>query len=279
MYQPLINFSSASSYDALSAAVYYRNQWVGFNGTPVNYTAQFAMPLAKINSSFGVRFVRDEIGVMLSDVISLNYAYKVKLNQKSFLSFSLSPRLGFLKENRSKLVTVDGRDPLTNQNIQRNGLLNAEFGTYYYRKNFYVGTALPNLLQNNLIGSNKVGTYFEFKSLGWFIHSGYEFSLRGKNNFNISALVKSDIGVSLLGEFNAMYQFNNKLIGIGASYRTTKDLVAMARFSFFRDFSFSYSYQYNLSNLKTYQVGSHELTVIYELKAKKNLVSINVPRF
>jgi len=85
VYQPLVNYASASSYNELNAAVYYRNQWVGFNGAPINYAAQVSLPVKNINSSFGLRFVRDEIGVRLSDVVSLNYAYNIKLTQKANL--------------------------------------------------------------------------------------------------------------------------------------------------------------------------------------------------
>jgi type IX secretion system PorP/SprF family membrane protein len=278
IYQPLVNFASSNSYSELSSAIYYRNQWVGFNGAPVNYAAQMAIPVKKINSSFGVRFVRDEIGVISSDVVSLNYAYQARLTRKSYLSFSFSPKIGFLKENRKNLVAVDDIDPLISQNIQKSGIFNAELGAYYYRYNFYFGGALPNLLRNNLIGTS-TDVYFDFGELEWFVHSGYEFNINSRDNLNVSTLIKSDRGASLHGELNVMYQINNKILGMGASYRTTNDLVAIFRFSILKQLALSYSYQYNFSNISNYQNGSHELMLVYELKTKKDLVRINAPRF
>lgn len=279
MYQPLVNYASASSYEELSAALYYRNQWVGFEGAPVNYALQVALPLTAKNSSFGLRFIRDEIGVRKTDVVSLNYGYRVKLTDKSYLSFSLSPKIGFLKETRSQLTAENELDPLTGNDLQKNGLFNAEIGTYYFRNNFYLGGAVPSLLRNNLIGSDNVDTYFDFTGLEWFIHSGYEWKLKGRNHFNVSGLFKSDKGASLHGEVNLMYQMNDKRLGVGASYRTTKALVALVKFSMFEKLSLSYSYQYDFSDLAKYQNGSHELMLIFERRTQRDLVKINVPRF
>lgn len=283
LYQPLVNFASASSYKEISSALYYRNQWVGFEGAPINYALQVALPLKNKNTTLGIRVIRDEIGVRRNDIVSFNYARKVRLSEGSYLSFSLSPKVGFLKEARTELTAADELDPLTQVNVQKNGLVNAEFGTYYYRNNFYFGGVLPNLLRNNIIGSNNVETYFAFNKLEWFIHSGYQWEARSKSNskdyLNVSGLLKSDVGASLHGEFNLMYQINNKKIGLGVSYRTSKAIVGMVRLSMFNQLSLSYSYQYNYSNLARYQNGSHELMLVFEKRTNRNLVRLNVPRF
>lgn len=279
VHQPFVNFASASSYEDISAALYYRNQWVGFNGAPVNYAAQFSIPVKGINSSFGVRFIKDEIGAKSSEEVSLNYAYRFRLNRKSYLSFSLSPKLGFVRHNRRDLIAAQEKDPLLMVNIQKNGLVNAEMGGYYFRDKFYFGAVVPNLIENNFVGASNVDTYFDFKGLEWFVHSGYEWDLRRKDNFNMSGLIKSGRGAALHGEFNVMYQLNNKLFGVGASYRTSKAMVAMLRFSLLKQLSLSYSFQYNFSDLAIYQDGTHEIMLVFERKVTKELVRINVPRF
>jgi type IX secretion system PorP/SprF family membrane protein len=288
VYQPLINFSSSSSYETINASMYYRNQWTGFEGAPISYGLGVAVPipkknsLATSNSTVGITAFRNEIGIHKNDELSLNYAYRLQVNRKSFLSFSLSPTLRFLSDNYSLTVLKENSDPIINQTAVNKIAPNFKFGSYYFRDNFYFGFATSNLLYNNIysdISSYSVETGFDLKKINYLIHSGYQFKLNNKNDLVTSGLVRVAEGASLHYNINLMWLCLDGKFGFGASYRSSNDIVFIANFRAYEQFKFSYAYQHSLSEIGGYENGSHEIMFVYELKPSKKLIKISTPRF
>ena len=143
MFQPNINFSSASSYEGTVISVFHRNQWVKFHGSPKVIGANVFKSIR--NNSFGLSFFQDKVGVHNDLQISLNYAYSFQLSKTKFLSFSLSPMLNQKRSDYNGLVQINQNDALI-ANTSNYALLspNAKFGTYLYSENFYVGISTPN---------------------------------------------------------------------------------------------------------------------------------------
>ncbi len=282
VYQPMVNYAASSSYQTINGAVYYRNQWVGFNGAPVGYGGSVSVPLPKKNITLGISVLRDKIGVRTNDALDLNVAYKFKINRKSAISFSLSPQARFLTGNLDEVVTTDLQDP-NFSNVYKSGVIpNFKFGAYYFRSNFYVGAAIPGMLKNEvdiISGATKVSTTFEMDKLNWFLHSGYLYNINKKNDVSLSVLMKEGAGASLHMEANAMWLLMEKKFGIGASYRTSKDIVGILNFQFLEQWRLSYAYQYSFGTISNYQSGSHEVMLIFELASKRNYVKLNAPRF
>jgi len=282
VYQPLVNYAASSSYQTINGAMYYRNQWVGFKGAPVGYGGAISVPLPKKNITLGLSVLRDKIGVRTNDAIDVNLAYKFKINRKSAVSFSLSPQVRFLTGNLDEVVTTDLQDPNFSEVYKSGVIPNFKFGAYYFRSNFYVGGAIPGMLRNEIdiiSGATKVSTSFELDKLNWFLHSGYLYNINKKNDVSLSVLLKEGSGASLHMEANAMWLLMEKKFGIGASYRTSKDVVGILNFQFLEQWRLSYAYQYSFGNISNYQSGSHEVMLVFELASKRNYVKLNAPRF
>jgi type IX secretion system PorP/SprF family membrane protein len=278
-YQPQVNFASSVGYNnGVSGFASSRNQWVGFDGAPKTYGAQVVMPLTELNSSIGIRFGRDEIGVNTRDLISIGYSYRVKLTEGLVMGISLSPQFRLLQSKRAELVANDIQDPYLSSNVKNQMAPNSEFGAYLFSNKFYVGFALPGLLVNDITTAGKVNTYADFGKLTYLLHGGYQLDLKsGKLNF--STLIKSSYGSSVHIEINTMYTFLEDKLGLGLAFRTSKDLLGLVRFNVNKVFSIGYAYQYTYSGLSNYQNGSHEVMMIYELSSNKEFVKLNAPRF
>jgi len=288
VYQPVINFAASSSYNSITSAIYYRSQWSGFNGAPESYGLNIAMPIKKkksvfsSNSTIGIGAYRDKIGVHKNEAIELNYAYQMKLNRKTFLSFSLSPQIRFITANLNLTNFNNKLDPTLNQAAVNKIAPNFKFGSYLFKKNFYFGIATSNLLYNNIdFGSlsSKIETGFDFNRINYFVHSGYQFLIDKKNDIIVSTLIKEGQGAAVHYNINAMWQYMKGNIGLGVSYRSSNDLVFITNFKIIQRFTFSYAYQHALSSISSYENGSHEIMLLYKVKPTKQLIRISTPRF
>jgi type IX secretion system PorP/SprF family membrane protein len=287
VYQPYLNFAAASSYETVNAALFYRNQWTGFEGAPVTYGLGVAIPIPKknsikhSNSTIGLSLRREEIGIHRNDALSIDYGYRFQLNRSTFVSFSLSPTLRFLNDNFG-LTILNDVDPFLNQTAVSKTAPNFKFGSYLFKNDFYVGFTTANLLYNNIYQDNSsyaVETGFDPKKINYILHSGYQYHLNRNNSIITSGLIQIAEGANLHYNLNVLWSTLSEKLGIGASYRSTNSLVFITNFQIHKQFKLSYAYQYSLSELSNYQNGSHELLLVYQVKPKKKLIRIRTPRF
>ena len=277
-YQPVVNYAAATSYSCFNGGLFYRNQWSGFNGSPQTGTAMASFPLPVINSVVGFQVYSDKIGARSTQKVTANYGYRFRTGKKSHLGLSISPSLSFLDYNYTSLVLTEMQDPLTVANFSIGAVPNFDFGSYYFRDKFYIGIALPQLLVNEVVGERLARNSFQFNELNWMLHSGVEFSLGSETDLSTSMLLKSDAGTSLHGDLNLMLHLKSKRFGIGASYRTTKDIVMLVKIQAIKELSIAYAYQKNFS-FKAADLSSHEVLLTYNLCASKKVLELKSPRF
>jgi type IX secretion system PorP/SprF family membrane protein len=279
IHQPFINPASIGSYDDLNAALLYKKQWAGFEGAPKVQGLNLNLPLPGEKSFLGLTVLRDEIGITTSTEVTGSYAYRLKTGLNSKLTFGLSASLNMMQSNLDDLHIHDIDDPLFSENTPTYLMPNFEFGTYFTAKRFYVGLAIPNLLENKIIFTDGLegATSFNFQNLHYYLHSGYAWKLNEKDDLNTSVLIKEVAGASLQFDVNMQVMFDNKF-GIGASYRSSKELLAMLTFNVIPQLRLSYGYEFNFAELGNYSNGSHEVLLIFNrVKADKPVIAI--PRF
>lgn len=274
VYQPFFNSASGASYDNVTVAGYYRNQWVGIDGAPENYGVNAVVPVSALSGVLGVKVFRDLIGANKRDRFSLGYTYRARLKENSYLAFGLD---GVAEIQSRNLVGLDVAmmNDVGIVNTQNVFKPNAVFSSYLFNENSYIG-----LVFSELVHYEGELSSFSIGKMPIVIHAGREFRMRkGKQAFNVSSLLKTDFGAGLHLEVNSMYQFLDKKLGLGMSYRTSKDLVGILKLSPVKEFEIGYSYQYTFSKLSSYQNGSHELVLVYNMNRNKEMGKIYAPRF
>jgi len=85
-----INPAYAGSRDALTIMALHRSQWTGFKGAPVTQTVTAHAPLENEHIALGVSVINDNIGPSNNTSVFADFAYIVKLTEKSKLAFGLS---------------------------------------------------------------------------------------------------------------------------------------------------------------------------------------------
>lgn len=262
-----INPAYAGSKEALSVDLLYRNQWVGFNGSPTTTILSAHAPLKNENIAIGGMIFNDAIGIESNTGIYGNYAYRVK-NNGNTLSLGLSGGMDFLSENWNEVISTEGSDPQFNTG-NNNILPNFSFGSYYYNEKYFIGFSMPFFLSRNYINQNKVTVKQDLNSTNLILEGGLNLKLNDDFSLKPSTLLKVIPGIEYQIDLNLLTEYK-RIFGFGGSYRTNTAIIAMIYFNFQKNFTLSYAYDYNVGKNSQYFGGSHEIYLRYIFKQELN---------
>ena len=278
LYQGFINPAAISGDNTFNGALFHRSQWVGVSGAPTTQGLALNLPFKDEKNTVGLLVLHDKIGVNNSTQVSAAYAYRLALRPKLHWSFGLNAFVNITQSNYGSLESDDVYDPSFSNNTATIAMPNFKFGTYLRGSKFYAGFAIPNILENKIVGTNKGETKFNAQNMHYYIQGGYLFELDPKNAIGLSTLIKQASGAPMQLDLNAQYIYNRKL-GLGLSYRTSKELIAMVNYQLTPMFKLGYAYDYNMSKMSTYTSGSNEIMLIFSLVKDKAAVNFFSPRF
>lgn len=278
MYNTLmINPAYAGSRDALSVTLLHRSQWVGIKGAPSTQTLTLHSPLVNEHIGLGLSVCNDKIGPTNNTSVFADFAYIMKLNEKSKLALGVSAGVNIFQAQLSTLQLDDQSDPVFQNNIKNRTTANFGFGAYYYRERFYAGVSVPTLLQNNysaiklpdgttLLGKEKRHYYFIAGTVLNISHN-----LAFKPTMLLKVAQSAPVQLDLTGSFIIM----NKLL-IGAMYRSGDAFGALVGLDITDQLHLGYSFDWSYG-LKTsrYNYGSHEIVLRYDFifSSKKQIHS------
>jgi len=260
-----------------SAALLYRDQWVGIEGAPQTATFSFHGPLFYKKMGLGLCIMNDRIGVTNQTSAFANYAYHVPTSENGTLSFGLQGGIVNVKERLQDVITIDPNDPEFANEINKT-MPNFGFGTYYHTRIFYIGFSIPRFLENKIdpyalkIVSNKVRT----QNWHYYLYSAYVMPAGPNFKFKPSVIIKTTPGAPMEGDFSLNVLFK-EMFWLGGSYRTGDAIALLTQFQLTKQLRFGYSYDYTLTKLSNYSNGSHEFTIGYDFTFNKS--KIITPRF
>lgn len=280
LHQPLINPAAISSYQGINGALVHRSQWVGFDGAPTVSGVSVNSPIASGNNHLGLTVLHDAIGVNKDINISAQYAYKFQVSDNSYFSLGLAGMLRMVQSDYSQISVNDGGDDVFTGATPTFMSPNFSFGMYYFKDKFYVGFSTPTILSNKIMFDQayKMQTSFDANDLHYNLHAGYKFILSPKVDLNTSTLLKAVSGAPLQADINAQVVFNNR-VGVGASYRTSKDIIGLVSVQVIKQLKLAYAYDYNMSDIAQFSSGSHEIMLLFDFYEPKKDATISIPRF
>lgn len=280
LHQPLFNPASISSYDGVKGALIHRNQWVGFDGAPTVTGLNFTMPIMSTNHHVGATILHDAIGVNSDINIAGQYAYKFRVDKESYLSLGLSAMLRMIRSDFAKVSVNDLGDDIFSGASPTFMTPNFSIGAYYFRDRFYAGFSMPTMLANTITFDQNYGikTSFKFSELHYNLHAGYGYPINKDLNLNFSTLIKAVSGAPLQADLNIQAVFNKRL-GVGLSYRTSKDIVGLLSIQIIKQLRLAYAYDYNMSQIAQFSSGSHEIMLLFDFYEPKIKAGVDIPRF
>lgn len=280
-----INPAYAGSKGAMSATLLHRQQWVNFPGRPVTTSFSLHGPMMGDKMGAGLTVLNDRIGVLNRNLIYASYAYRLKLNKNSNLSFGLMTGIDNQVNKYSNLKISDAAgnviaDPNFTQSTPNLTAFNFGSGVYFNTKTFYAGLSVPRMLDNygrfNYAGQAYKVTKLEAYKFTYYFVIGNLFKLNDDLKLRANAMIKAVQNAPAQLDLGANLLIDN-IVWAGLSYRSNSALTLLLGVQANKQLLVSYNFDYGLNSIQKYSQGSHEIVVnyLFAYKGKK----IVTPRY
>lgn len=272
MHNPVsINPAYAGSRGTLNFVALDRMQWVGLEGAPKTLTLSVNSPFLGYNVGIGLSLIYDEVGPTKQTGIYADYAYHLKVSDKSKLSFGIKGGVNIFDVNLYNLRGAQNDELILLNGNRTMYLPNFGVGTYLYSDRYYIGFSIPKLLQNSLsdYGNNLKVANKEDRHI--FLTGGFVVDLAENIKFEPSTTFRMVSGAPLSAEFSAALLFQDR-IWVGAMYRIGDSFGGMVKFNITDQLSLGYSYDLTNSLLTPYSQGTHEIYISYDVAFKNKKI-------
>lgn len=258
-----MNPAYAGSRGVLSIFGLHRTQWVGLDGAPTTNSFALHSPIGISKVGLGLSFINERIGPSDENSISADFSYTIRASETFKLAFGLKATANLLNIDYTKLDIYDPNDPRFQRNIEDSFTPNIGAGAYLYSENTYVGLSIPNFLETKHYQDD--GNYSVAKErMHFYLMGGHVFELSSTLKFKPSVLAKIVEGAPLQADISANFLFSEKLT-LGAAYRWDAAVSVMAGFQISEGLFVGYAYDAETTKLATYNSGSHEIFLRFEL--------------
>lgn len=249
----------------------YRNQWVGYDGSPKTYVLSLNGRLARGRIGLGAFMFKDVIGPFENSLAGLTFAYHLKFADSEF---SVGGQLNYMQQkfNGSDITIRNQQDKSINQYVSDKATrYDGSFGLLYFNDRFHVGLATNNL-------ASSVFEYYKNDSLKkgkytnephYHLSAGFNWADNPDFVFENSLLAAFIPGVPLTFDYTLRVHIQKQLIA-GASFVVGDAIVLHLGYTIKENYQISYSYDIVTSSMRRYQKGSHELKFIFSSNLGSN---------
>jgi type IX secretion system PorP/SprF family membrane protein len=262
--------------ESLSLTSVFRKQWVGLTGAPLNVSFNAHLPIEYLSSGVGLGFEYDVIGAYKNLSVRASYSYIVDFGDKGKLSLGMAGR--FLQKNLdgSRLLTPQGdyesginhNDPIVPIVNETGSSFSFDVAAYYKHAFFEIGIAAINLTQPTLqLATEAQVTY----NRAYFLNASGTIKLNNFFDLQPSFLLKTDF-VKFQPELALLLKWNDNVFG-GVAFRgfdalSSDAVVFIAGMHITPNLMLAYSYDLSIGSLNSYNSGSHEVVLNYNLNKK-----------
>lgn len=277
----VVNPAYAGSREVLSFGLLGRTQWVNFDGSPQTGTFTVNSPIGLYdNMGLGLSIVYDQIGPAVESNVVVDYSYSVHLGLDTKLSMGLKAGLDMLNVDYSKLNIFYPNDLFFQNEIDNKLQPQVGAGLYLNTQKFYAGISVPNFLNTKHFDDSSLNNQnvesVAIERLHYFYIMGYVFDLNENLKFKPATLVKYVSGSPLQWDLSANFLINEKFT-VGASYRWSASISALAGFQITKNFFAGLAYDYQSTDVEQFSNGSYEVFLRFDIFKKNDRVV--TPRF
>lgn len=268
MYNPLyFNPAYAGSRDAISNVAMARFQWINFKGAPMSQWYSIHSPILHKSLGVGGHFINDQIGNRKRTSAYADISGSVQLNKKQDrLAAGVSLGADIMGYDFTNSTVNDATDPYYGKSFSVTKP-NLGAGLYYYGKKHYVGISVPRLFQTKAQINNIVET---ITARHFFVSAGYVFDLNSVLKFKPSTLIKYTPNAPITFDLNASLLMYEK-IWTGLMYRYNESMGVNVVYNIKPNLQVGYVYDFPINGLRTYQSGSHEIVLQYDIQPKRSV--------
>ena len=121
----------------------YRNQWLGFEGSPKTYSFLTDYLIEDYNVGLGLSLFSDNIGLDSKLEVAGNYSYRIDLNE-GFLNFGIRTAFSSFGSEYGKVRNVEAGD-IYDQVDARISIFSVGAGLMYHSENLRIGFSVPSI--------------------------------------------------------------------------------------------------------------------------------------
>ncbi|MBO9733009.1 MAG: type IX secretion system membrane protein PorP/SprF [Chitinophaga sp.] len=281
-----INPAYAGYRQELNAHAFYRDQWVGIPGAP--QTMSLAVDGSVNNDRVGLalQVSHDRIGAQSQLAAYGNYAYRIPLGGETG-RLALGIGAGIVQQglNTNALDFTNPNEPGINGAAQNMVLFDTRAGVYYSTANWFVGFSADNLTAQYQAKNKPLGHFIPVPKPHYYLSGGALVPLNEEVSLKPVFLLKDDRAGPTSLDLN-MFVLLKDVVWVGGGYRTAVDLyhkpalqpgmakssavVAMAEVFVLPELRIGYAFDYALNKYRTYNNGTHEISVGYYFKKMDN---------
>ena len=253
----LVNPATTGKGGDIKTALSVRQQWTGFPGpsTQALYTNGFVQWLF---SGFGLTWINDKFGPQQTNNLKLNYAFFVPFEDVAFLSLGLG--MGVMNNTYNELGFFAREfDDLSLAGLTRQTktIPDFDFGFEFNTANWEAGASVTHITymyaDQNLVRPMR----------NIFAYSRYKLPMNRYWDF-IPGITWHNTRKLNTCEFNVAFRYNNNIC-LNVLYRNPMNCGVAVGINLYEGFRVAYSYDYGFDNMSSYNSGSHEITISYNI--------------
>lgn len=257
----ILNPAIAGVHDYYQIRTNHRFQWVGIEDPPITNSISFYGPHSKMDMGFGGSVYTDVTGPTSRTSLSGSYGYNIAVTNDMRLSMGLSLSMLQFRVDGTQLEPKDVSDAYIQPMVITSYMPDAGVGVYLYGDGFYAGLSAAQLLNNKItlfgedLGLNRLKSHF-------YVTGGYRFEVDRDWVVEPSAIVKVTAPKQYRFEVSGKVEWQN-MVWLIAGYRFHEAVTIMAGYNYDDKFYFGYAYDIGITELRRYNMGSHELMIGY----------------
>ncbi len=259
-----------------------RQQWLGFPNAPQtqSFSAQtrllkrsYVIKSRSVNNKrfkpstngrigLGGFIYHDLNGAVERTGFQGSYAYHIFIRDNQ-LSFGLAAGLFQFNIREQDITYLDDGDIVIEEGIRKVLYVpDANFGVHLMSYRYFVGLSVNNLFQSHLKMGNR--ELEDFKQLRhYYLMGGYRFYFGQEHELEPSTLIKMTERFTIQADLGAKYYYKQDYWA-GLYFRTDKTLITLLGIRY-NQLYIGYAFDYNLSSIRKYTWGSHELVLALKL--------------
>jgi len=264
----IINPGFAGSREVLSINLLYRQQMIGFTGSPRYLVFSAHSPLKNPNIGIGALLFDEKTGPIHNSHIYLHYAFRIP-TQHGRLSLGLKGGIVYTQYNWKQIYLNDNDDPAFSGDVQTFVMPNFGAGLFYYSSRAFAGFSIPYFLSYSEKNNYKSVTFRnDFKNYNFLLTGGYVFAFPGNIQCKPSFLYKIYPNTLSQLDINTTFILYDDKFNFSLAYRINEAWVGSFDIRLNPQFRLSYTYEYAGKVARFFNYTSHEIGLRYELMYK-----------
>lgn len=259
--QYLINPAAAGYDPCFKAYLGHRNQWVGINESPIRNFITLDGRLGK-NHGLGLNIQHFQAGLLSNFDAKLSYAYHFSLGENSSLSLGISAGMIQQRFAISDAIASDYDDNTLLQGNQSDIGFTSEAGIMLRLKRLQLGFSVPQIFASGVQINQGSSTEQDFRLVRHF-NAFASYDLISSDNWKLNPFVlyRNALFIGHQVDAGARVAWKN-ILGVGAMYRTSYGMAAMADINIGDKFRLAYSYGFgSTNNITGISKGTHEIMI------------------